>query len=503
MQQAPQNMDAVYVDLNSLIHSAARNSRTREQCLQRCVGLIMKVVPRQNFRHIHLAVDGPGALAKMAEQKRRRSNRAKSNKVAYDTRNVTPGTSFMHVLELELERCCALLVHRQGLRDRVVQLTGHAVNGEGEVKILNQLIHNRQAGSARHLIIGSDGDILFQVLATNATSTWVTNEESNITFSTDDFRLALMKDFPDHDPALIALDIAILIVFQGNDYLPGMAWYRIEHSMQSYCNVLRQRPREHLVNLGDETLNWSFFHAVVSQWSTKGEFAGPSAPNVSEGGRDAMDVPDVDEEAEDIRRWQIDPATEEIMARKYLQGEMSVNGICPDYSFIYLYGRAPSRKALLAHVQLIMRGNAAGLSWARSEPLAAHPVVCAAMLLGQEGKFLVDHTWRSLHDIPLPADLASSQRILGEAFTELHSRALAARVPCAQAISHPDFGKPVEFTHTLYADGRQHTDGTRPREEVVEGRVPSFHCSAGCPSFARRVELFASSSDRGTEASKS
>eukprot|EP00930_Biecheleria_cincta_P044149 TRINITY_DN30299_c0_g2_i1.p1 TRINITY_DN30299_c0_g2~~TRINITY_DN30299_c0_g2_i1.p1 ORF type:complete len:287 (-),score=43.90 TRINITY_DN30299_c0_g2_i1:555-1364(-) len=191
-----QEADHVYVDLNSILHdvltglgrTATERSFFAGVC-SRLDTLFMCIEPRKS---IFIAVDGPAAAAKFAEQRRRRRmrlvapirqnrnhgrNRGKQQgckQVDSDitVNMLTPGVPLMSRLSAALDEYCserlggASTKERQWRQGVKATVSGSDAAGEGEHKILLELLRNdsnccqRSSETAVHVIVGTDSDLL-------------------------------------------------------------------------------------------------------------------------------------------------------------------------------------------------------------------------------------------------------------------------------------------------------------------------------------------------------
>ncbi|KAI8918249.1 hypothetical protein DFJ77DRAFT_287462 [Powellomyces hirtus] len=471
-KNARQTVDCVYVDINPLLHRAARTCRNENQCIKRLYMSLDDLVLRGTNprRLVCLAVDGPGPLAKIAEQRRRRSSN-KKKKSTFDTRQITPGTAFMNRIDSYLNYyACQYLFRtahsKPGMR---VIVNGPNVAGEGEVKILGHMgdtmtDNKSPEGTPSNMIIGADNDILFQVIAANVRSTLVMNDDNAIMFSYDTFLRTLSADFPDRKAHLVALDLAAVILLMGNDYLPKMKKASFDGLWANYKKTADARPGEYLVDLSNESINPHFMKAIVSMSEPSQGQRGAWRPETTHSTHkedDSNAEDEADAEPGDRDRWEAEntPSTRRDKCQKFLQGiiwclEMCVNGNCPDYSFNYPYYMAPARDDLIEYLDQVIRDRSKdqALAWPRSSIQAVHPVVCAAMLLGTEGKSFMDVSWHTLMETSLPPNqkLLESQTFLDQNFRELMKLPSAA---CNAHMSEPAYGLPVEFRNISSPSG--------------------------------------------------
>ena len=180
--------DHVLFDLNGIVHQACRR-REREREVIKCVfaevDTLLRCFPAR--KTVLLALDGPGPVAKLIEQRKRRIQKVakaarpaapgagKRKKKRFDSLQVTPGTDFMLRLKRALHYyAVSRLVGVAGVFGRprpAVFISGADVAGEGEIKLLGHL-HARTSGvgstaadGETTLLVGPDADLLLLGLA--------------------------------------------------------------------------------------------------------------------------------------------------------------------------------------------------------------------------------------------------------------------------------------------------------------------------------------------------
>ncbi|KAJ3167893.1 hypothetical protein HDU88_001840 [Geranomyces variabilis] len=467
--------ETVCIDVNPLLHRAARKSKNNDQCVKRLFRSLDDLVMR-GFNPksvVCLAVDGPGPLAKIAEQRRRRRAPRIAKKSTFDARQITPGTAFMNSIDSHLNYyACQYLVRtartKPGLR---VIVSGPNVAGEGEVKILGHLVDGRD--KMTNLIIGSDNDILLQAIAANVKGTVVLDDDGGVTFSYDDFLSAISHERPDSKPELVALDLAAIILLMGNDYLPKMRKVTFDQLWNCYRRAADQYPKGHLVDLAGESFDVAFLKAIISGIGPRSGWQGP-APSAND---ELEDEAALDAVGLDPNRWEIDmtPAARRDQSANFLKGiiwclEMCVNRNCPDYSFEYPFFTAPAPKDLAAFLdEMIADRRKNQLSWPRSTSPAVHPVICAAMLLGADGKEFMDPSWQTLMGVEADRLQVQFQDIIREHGGAAHmsdagfGRPIELRTICSPNAVHfvpvlPPFANQA-FRRPFYRDVLPPTDG--------------------------------------------
>ncbi|KAJ3088917.1 hypothetical protein HK102_007637 [Quaeritorhiza haematococci] len=241
--------DRLYIDLNCLIHRAAAKSQTSEHCHKRIFKRLDRITKGAAFANklIFISIDGPGPLAKLALQRKRRQEKAKRAlaKKTFDTRQVTPGCNFMLSLDdhLEFYACRALLGQKPGFKYIV---SGSCVPGEGEVKIVDHIMADLERGVGEEdsvCIVGSDSDIVVQVMLADLPNVTVLNLESNEIFSISALYPTQNGQVRRDDPGRRAVfDLGFLLLMTGNDYIPKILYHKMDHLWKRYCTVVAKGP---------------------------------------------------------------------------------------------------------------------------------------------------------------------------------------------------------------------------------------------------------------------
>jgi len=133
--------DHVAFDMNGLLHSACLKAKTLEHAVLRIfreLDATLRIL--QPRKSVVLAFDGPGPLAKLLTQRKRRLKASRQSKYKMSGLNITPGTEFMLAVRRACEYFAASRVASSyRFKDAVFYISGSDVAGEGEVKIIEWL----------------------------------------------------------------------------------------------------------------------------------------------------------------------------------------------------------------------------------------------------------------------------------------------------------------------------------------------------------------------------
>lgn len=294
----PESFDHVLFDLNQLIHLAARVAKNRDQFFIRLYRWLDKVlrlcVPKES---VFIAFDGPAPLAKLVTQKRRRVLEARKltrklepkKRCGVDVLSLSPGTELMQTTlqAIEFYVCSRLQSKRNLYRNLRFVVSGPTVPGEGEIKIIDY-IHRCVEPHHSVIVIGSDADLVLLGLATQKIrdffvfvitprqSTQVAsrspveahrNSVNATTISVWQWIRVLDRLFPG-ETARVRLDLALLLMMQGNDYVPKLRGSSFKSIWAAYKALkTRQGPMSgrYLLCGEQRTINLEFLYALMSR----------------------------------------------------------------------------------------------------------------------------------------------------------------------------------------------------------------------------------------------
>ena len=198
--------DCLYLDMNGIVHPCTHPEgkpapETEEEMMVEVFAYTERVVNMVRPRRLlMMAIDGVAPRAKMNQQRSRRFRSAKeakekeeekaaalaewkamglavtdgtmSNKKAWDSNAITPGTPFMDLLAASLRYWIAHKLNTDpGWKNLQVIISDASVPGEGEHKIMEhirrQRSHAEHDPNTRHVIYGLDADLIMLSLATH------------------------------------------------------------------------------------------------------------------------------------------------------------------------------------------------------------------------------------------------------------------------------------------------------------------------------------------------
>ena len=227
--------DHLLIDLNSLVHGAARKAKNDREAVKRCVqkldGLLHPARPGATFRprlSVGLFSDGPAPLAKLVTQRKRRlagrcAARADGCDDAppggFDSLAISPGTAFQRDLAAALKAWARKRAASAAGFPRRVVVSDSDVVGEGELKAMEYV--DALGPDADVVVYGGDADLVAMALCRPPLRGRLTVVDEGGR-AVDAARLAarLSRDGGDDAP----LDFVVLaIAAGGNDYLPPLA----------------------------------------------------------------------------------------------------------------------------------------------------------------------------------------------------------------------------------------------------------------------------------------
>ncbi|EOD19516.1 hypothetical protein EMIHUDRAFT_451138 [Emiliania huxleyi CCMP1516] len=244
----PRSADHIYVDINSMLHGVVRHNATEAAALADLERQLNEMARLRTPRiSLTLAVDGPAPLAKLKEQRERRvkhsikeERSASTHQNRLSTLCVTVGTTFMRDVDATLRRWARA---SGWLRARIV-VDPSSHDGEGEVKLFRHLrLTNSGSAAESHLVLGGDADLALLALASPAHRVLCCDpqkEGGRRSLSIESFRGAISRaaGLPPQPslppPAGVSLDMVLLALLGGDDYLPRLKGYKLQQAVEAY-----------------------------------------------------------------------------------------------------------------------------------------------------------------------------------------------------------------------------------------------------------------------------
>lgn len=318
-----QVFDHVLVDLNQLLHIVVRKSRSDEHALTLLMKELDTIVQHVATpqRSLVLAMDGPPSAAKLATQRQRRfqtvtrshlklqqldrktmlikTKRKKSSqssklssrqirRIAAQTRTLclTPATAFM---QLAHEAILYWSWQRFSARNNILAsnnvnifVSSSCTPGEGEVKLLEWLYQQPNRNGDSVAILGGDSDLVLEALVIPlacthnvfvllpdgrqrylSVSLWETTRRLDQLVQSSHF---VAQHRPKgsislRDMIRIRTDLVLLLLLNGNDYLPKLRGSSgFQRLFTTYLQLQRERPRSFLLH--PDSLEFELNHCI-------------------------------------------------------------------------------------------------------------------------------------------------------------------------------------------------------------------------------------------------
>lgn len=274
--------DQVYIDLNPFIHLAARQTASREQVL---------AIVKRSIRHtltyacrpksfFCIAMDGAASMAKLKEQRSRRQDSAieavKRN--CFDPQHITPGCTFMTMMEAELHGMILELMANFNNPKFSAVLDGAASAGEGEYKIIKRLLKDHincdpMNGRVTRAILGLDADMFLQALLSEVPHLYLVDPfaqpgSETACFSVDRWRRALAACHGGDEEAArrVALDFSLIVLMNGSDYVPNLRYVNYKTMWASYLQQSSHLKDLFLVQPEGKTINLAALRSLCANY---------------------------------------------------------------------------------------------------------------------------------------------------------------------------------------------------------------------------------------------
>jgi hypothetical protein len=304
-----ETFDHVFVDMNQVLHVIMRRSRSKEHSIRLLMSELDSIMGLTTpTKSLVLAIDGPPAAAKLATQRRRRygtlvrtnwklthfdklriskrhrSKRLRGYKSDLKSLEITPATEFMKCMEASLIYWAwQRLQQRYSILNKVkVYISPSTVPGEGEVKLLEWILHQHPSTSIQPrdslCFIGGDSDLLLEGLVIPPSlckNVFVVRQEkahrhlcislweTTRSLATDTLKT---KELTSKQILQVRADLVLLMILNGNDYLPKLRGSRgFSNIFDTYTAVLKEFPHSGLVHPDTLDLNLDFCQAFFQR----------------------------------------------------------------------------------------------------------------------------------------------------------------------------------------------------------------------------------------------
>lgn len=297
----------LYLDFNSVIHVCSqqvvsmkktwRDQETMEKAIFNKIieytGSIVDACPPSQL--LYLGIDGVAPLAKMVQQRKRRHLSALQNKLindfkvrnnipytVWDSNCITPGTEFMHRLNMFLRNHYA--THPKPYE---VVVSGPDEQGEGEHKIIRYIKDLGNKDPFSDVIYGLDADLIMLALTCKKSKLFLMREASQVAsqrhlqgykyLDIDVLRRSVATYLYNEPQEPFMLDYVCLCFMLGNDFLPHCVAYDLKHDgLQQLCETYRDvynKRRDTLITWcndeGKYRLNTLFLIDLLERLTTK------------------------------------------------------------------------------------------------------------------------------------------------------------------------------------------------------------------------------------------
>ena len=161
------NVGALFLDLNCLIHPCCRGETDENIMIQKVLDGITQLINYSGVqRLVYIAVDGVAPMGKMKQQRMRRYKSVLEKK-EWDTNAISPGTYFMIKLNESLDK--------YEYKDLEIIKDNSNYRGEGEHKILQYIKTNEISKS---VIYGLDADLIMLSLSSRKPNIFLLRERT-------------------------------------------------------------------------------------------------------------------------------------------------------------------------------------------------------------------------------------------------------------------------------------------------------------------------------------
>ncbi|CAM9959092.1 unnamed protein product [Ectocarpus fasciculatus] len=259
-----------------ILHVAMRKARDEDHAIRRIfrdVNLTLKRCPPR--KSVIFAFDGSAPLAKLLVQRSRRENSKRNSKYRMSALHLSPGTKFMEDVASAMEYYAFQECTRPCYQGVKFYISGANVPGEGELKCIDWL-KNMPEPDESAVIVGGDADLILQGLAlSEVKNTFICSQTDAGSYrlsSIWEVVRSLEAMFPGQS-ALVRIDLAVLIMLNGNDYLPKVRGVSFSRCFQAYQALKRGKhrgfplalPSDNFLVDGDrKSICWEFLHDLLA-----------------------------------------------------------------------------------------------------------------------------------------------------------------------------------------------------------------------------------------------
>lgn len=212
------NIEALFLDLNCLIHPCCRGETDEDIMIQKIInGITILIEYSQVQRLVYIAIDGVAPKGKMKQQRMRRYKSILEKVGQWDTNAISPGTFFMNKLNHQLKQ--------YQYKDLHIILNDSNQRGEGEHKILHFIKNNTLDRCA---IYGLDADLIMLSMVSQKNDIYLLRErtEYNIEKTDSEYIYLNIDQLKDKIKILFNIyteniidDYIFICFFLGNDFI--------------------------------------------------------------------------------------------------------------------------------------------------------------------------------------------------------------------------------------------------------------------------------------------
>jgi 5'-3' exonuclease len=295
--------DRLFLDFNCAIHRCCNELKTQleldhqvtdaefeDMLIARCKVFIAEIYELvKPTELIYVAIDGVVPMAKIQQQRKRRYLRdwregelAKSSRNGskrrdghtWNTNAITPGTSFMQALVLEISAFTETFSKSHDIRT----ITTYE-KGEGEHNIYRYICKTDDRRAYTDVIYGLDADmILLSMLMPSVNKTFLIREDVNdvsnfIYMDIHNTRSQIVKQFADitdtnTNTSVLLKSYIFLTFLLGNDFVPNLTYLSLRTNglstmLSMYTETyLKQNNGRHIINV-DNTINTEFLSMFI------------------------------------------------------------------------------------------------------------------------------------------------------------------------------------------------------------------------------------------------